>query len=493
MMLDQAKILIILPLLSIVAPRSLAQDKGWELVWEDQFEGETLDTDNWSYQTGNGNAYGLPAGWGNNERQYYTNLGSNLQVSGGTLKIIAREQSLGGEDYTSARIRTLNKREFLYGRIEARMKLPSTTGIWPAFWMLPTDSPYGGWASSGEIDILESVNEADRMYGTLHYGAGWPNNQSTGPRLQDGRDFSEDFHVYAVDWEPDSFTWSVDGVPFGTVTSDQWYSSAAPGNPRAPFDSQFHILLNVAVGGNFPGDPNAGSVFPQTLEVDYVRAYQRVQVPFGGVAHAIPGVIEAEDFDAGGDGQSYHDCDAGNSGGAYRATGVDIEESSESGFNIGWMCEGEWLEYTVDVREPGTYELGARVASQTTGGSFRLERDGVDLTGPVGFEATGAWQSWRSVTATLDLDAGEQVIRFVNLGGASDEYNFNSMTFSLAADPGCNEADIAQPYGQLNFFDVSAFLTAFTAGGDEADFNADGVHNFFDVSAFLTGFNQGCP
>lgn len=165
--------LILAPLLVGSVP-ALAQDGGWTLVWEDAFDGDTLNPDNWSAQTGNGQAYGLPAGWGNNELQYYTSLSNNLEVSAGTLKITAREQSLGGSNYTSARIRTINKQEFLYGRIEAKMKLPSTPGIWPAFWMLPTDSPYGGWASSGEIDVMESVNYADRMHGTLHFGAPCP-------------------------------------------------------------------------------------------------------------------------------------------------------------------------------------------------------------------------------------------------------------------------------------------------------------------------------
>ena len=486
------KILPFTVFLAAHASPAIAQE-AWEVVWEDNFEGSTLSSENWSYQTGNGSAYGLPSGWGNNERQYYTNLSSNLVVSDGTLKIIARDQSLGGADYTSARIRTLNKQEFLYGRFEARMKLPSTPGIWPAFWMLPTDSPYGGWASSGEIDILESVNYADRMYGTLHFGANWPQNQSAGPRLQDGRDFSDEFHVYSVDWDPDSFTWSIDGVPFGTLTSSQWYSANAPANPRAPFDSPFHILLNVAVGGDFPGNPNGASSFPQTLEVDYVRVSRRAQLPFGGVAHAIPGVIEGEDFDMGIEGQSYHDCDPVNQGGQYRDTGVDIELSSESGYNIGWMCPGEWLEYSVDVQQAGVYNLEARIASQSTGGSFRIERDGVDLTGAVTFGATGGWQSWQSAHASLELEAGEQVLRFVNLGGGDDEYNFNSMTFTAAPAPGCNDADLAEPFGVLNFFDVSVFLTAFSNAEPGGDINGDGVHNFFDVSAFLTQYNQGCP
>lgn len=482
----------ILIAISPLTTAAFAQE-GWNLVWEDQFEGTTLDSNNWSAQTGNGSAYGLPAGWGNNELQYYTNFPDNLSVSDGTLKITAKEQSIGGASYSSARIRTLNKQDFLYGRIEARMKIPSTTGVWPAFWMLPTDSPYGSWAASGEIDIMESVNQADRIYGTLHYGNTWPNNASNGPRLQDGRDFSQEFHTYRVDWDPDTITWYVDDVPFGTVPSSSWFSASAPGNNRAPFDTEYHILLNVAVGGSFPGNPNGSSTFPQTMEVDFVRVYERVQLPYGGQPHAIPGVVEAEDFDIGAQGSSYNDCDVTNNGGEYRETGVDIQASTEGGYNIGWICQGEWLEYTVDVQNAGTYNLEARIASQNSGGAFRIERDGVDLTGTVSFPSTGGWQSWESVYTSLELEAGEQVLRFVNLANSNQEYNFNSMDFTFEGTASCNASDLAEPFGVLNFFDVSAFLSAYNGQNPSADINNDGLYNFFDVSEFLLRYNLGCP
>lgn len=487
-----SKIIHILLVAGLSASALQAQD-AWELVWSDEFDGNALNSENWTPQTGTGTAYGLPAGWGNNELQYYTGFNDNIVVSDGTLKIIAREQNLGGRNYTSARIRTLNKQEFLYGRIEARIKLPSTPGIWPAFWMLPTDSPYGGWAASGEIDIMESVNFADRIFGTLHYGSNWPNTQSAGPRFSDGTDFSADFHTYRIDWDPETITWYVDDVPYGSVNSSTWFSTAAPGNPLAPFDTDFHLLLNVAVGGNFPGNPNGSSVFPQTLEVDYVRAYQRTQLPFPDQAHQIPGVIEAEDFDIGGQGYSYNDCDQVNNGGEYRETGVDVEVASEGGFNIAYMCQGEWLEYTVDVQAAGEYELTARVASLATGGGFRIERDGVDLTGTVFFLPTGGWQQWQDVSVTLDLEAGEQVLRFVNMGAFDTEYNLNRFTFTSTGPSSCNDADLAEPFGELNFFDVSAFLAAYNGQDQSADLNNDGEFNFFDVSQFLSIYNSGCP
>lgn len=462
----------------------------WSLVWSDEFDGNALDTSSWEYMTGNGDAYGLP-GWGNNELQYYTNFSGNVSVADGTLKITAKQQSLGGLPYTSARIRTKGLRDFTYGRFEGRMKIPSTSGVWPAFWMLPTDSPYGGWASSGEIDIMESVNQADRIYGTIHHGSPWPNNQYNGGHVQDGTDFSQDFHVYAVEWEPDAIRWYLDGVHFHTVTSNDWFSSLATENNRAPFDVPFHILLNVAVGGNFPGNPDGSASYPQTLEVDYVRVYERVQAPFGDRPLPIPGVIESEDFDDGGNGLSYYDCDGGNTGGAYRNTDVDIQSSSEGDFNIGWVCEGEWLEYTVDVESAGTYELSARVASLSTGGAFRIEVNGEDRSGTIAFPATGGWQNWGDVTGEVELAAGEQIIRFVNTASPTQGYNITRLTFA-AIDLSCSLADFTGN-GTLDVFDVFAFLDRFSESDLSADITGNGTLDVFDVFAYLDVFAAGCP
>ncbi|MFK7759584.1 MAG: family 16 glycosylhydrolase [Phycisphaerales bacterium] len=477
-------------LTACVGSAAIAQD--YTLVWSDEFDGTELDLSTWEPQTGTGTAFGLPAGWGNNEKQYYTNFPANLSVSDGTLKITALQQSFAGSDYTSARIRSRGNQEFLYGRMEGRLKLPSTPGAWPAFWMLPTNSPYGGWASSGEIDIMESVNFADRIYGTIHYGAPFPGNQQKGEDFADGTDFSDDFHVYAIEWDPDEIRWYLDDINYSTLSKDEWFSSLAISNDRAPFDVPFHFLLNVAVGGNFPGDPNGSSVFPQTLEVDYVRVYQQLQSAFGGDPSPIPGRIEAEDFDLGIQDQSYNDCDTANQGGSYRDTGVDIEPSSEGNFNVSYMCEGEWIEYTVDVASAGTYDLDVRVASRFTGGVFSIESDGQDLTGLLSFPATGDWQNWTTVSSQVELEAGVQTLRFVNEGIAGFEYNFNWLEFT-AVDNGCSSVDLATPFGQLNFLDVSAFLSQFSAGNPDADLTADGQFNFLDISEFLQIYGQGCP
>lgn len=459
-----------------------------DLIWSDEFSGTTLDPANWEAMIGDGTAYGTPPGWGNNELEYYTGRPANVSVSGGLLHIVARREPFAGYQYTSARLRTQGLQDFRYGRIEARIKLPATRGIWPAFWMLPTNSPYGGWAASGEIDIMESVNFATSIQATIHYGAPWPNNTSSGGLLFDGTIFSRDFHVYAIEWSPDEIRWFVDGVLYHTEASATWFSSAAPGNPRAPFDTPFHLLLNVAVGGNFPGPPDVSSQFPQEMLVDWVRVYSLDnQSPFLGAASSLPGRIEAEDFDLGGAGVAYVDCDFTNNGGAYRPDEqVDIEASTESGFDVGWMCPGEWIEYTIDARCAGEYVIETRVASLASGGSFAFCLDGTALTQSVLAPVSGGWQNWTTVRTSATLPAGTHILRFANRGAAGEEFNVNYFDFSLLGD--LNHDNV------IGLEDLSALLANFGAqdAGLAGDLDEDGDVDLEDLSRLLAGFGRNC-
>jgi len=240
------------------------------LVWSDEFDAAQLDPEVWFFENGDGSQYGIP-GWGNNELQWY--LEDSAELSGGLLVITAREQSVGGKNYSSARINTRDRFAFRYGRIEARIRFPGGQGIWPAFWMLPQDEVYGSWAASGEIDIAEAVNlggsGGNNVFGTIHYGGPAPNNQSSGNEYLVPTDATAEFHSYALEWDATEMRWYVDGILYSTQSS--WSTTAAP--YPAPFDEPFYILLNVAVGGNFPGAPNSGTAFPVTMEVDYVRVY----------------------------------------------------------------------------------------------------------------------------------------------------------------------------------------------------------------------------
>ena len=287
-----ASVALIPVLLSVLglllsAPPALAL--GYQLVWSDEFDGTAVDTGKWTLQIGDG----CPSlcGWGNNELQYYRS--QNATVSGGLLTITAKEESYGGRDYTSARMRSLNKGDWTYGRMEMRARLPIGQGIWPAFWMMPTNSVYGGWAASGELDIMEYVGQdPDRVFGTLHFGGTWPANMSaqSGPGyiLSSGT-FHDGFHDFAVEWEPGEIRWYADGQLFSAQVD--WYSTNGP--YPAPFDQDFHLLLNLAVGGNLPGPPDGSTVFPQEYVIDYVRVYQKTEFPgcrivFAGMDHANP-------------------------------------------------------------------------------------------------------------------------------------------------------------------------------------------------------------
>ncbi len=241
----------------------------WDLIWSDEFDAAGIDVDKWDFQIGDGSAYGIP-GWGNNELEYYRR--ENATIENGKLIITAKKEAFAGKSYTSARMRTIMKGDWTYGRFEIRAKLPFGKGIWPAIWMLSTDNVYGGWAASGEIDIMELVgHEPNRVHGTLHFGGASPNNTSTtGSYTLPAGNFSDDFHVFRLEWQPGEMRWYIDNVHFQTRT--QWWSRGGPF--PAPFNQRFHLLLNVAVGGNWPGNPDATTTFPQRMEVDYVRVYR---------------------------------------------------------------------------------------------------------------------------------------------------------------------------------------------------------------------------
>lgn len=240
------------------------------LVWSDEFDAASLDPAVWFFEEGDGSQYGIP-GWGNNELEYY--LPDNAQLGGGVLTIEARAESVGRFDYTSARINTRDRFAFTYGRIEARMRLPGGQGLWPAFWLLAQDSPYGTWAASGEIDIMEAVNlggsGGNTVLGTIHYGGEFPNNEFSGESYLVPSDATAEFHTYAVEWDAGEIRWYVDDVLY--AMRNNWSSTGGPF--PAPFDQPFYIIFNVAVGGNLPGGPDASTVFPVTMEVDWVRVY----------------------------------------------------------------------------------------------------------------------------------------------------------------------------------------------------------------------------
>lgn len=271
--------------------------KGWALTWSDEFDGAALDSDKWNSVT-------ECWGGGNDEKQCYTDRADNVELINGLLRIVALDENFTGpnnagdqsqrtQPYTSGKVLTQGLANWRYGRIELRGKLPEGQGTWPAFWMLGGSGVYGDtWPLYGEIDIMEAVNlgaRCDECTGTdgenrttsaLHFGNNFPDNRSTGDSttLTNQANPADNYHVWAVEWGEGLIKWFLDGALYSTKTNDQWFTSAAPDNVNAPFDESFYLILNLAIGGNYPEPLNetgiAESSLPNQLLVDWVRVYQ---------------------------------------------------------------------------------------------------------------------------------------------------------------------------------------------------------------------------
>jgi beta-glucanase (GH16 family) len=251
-----------LNLMRYVSHVKTAQPPGWVLDWHDEFDGPALDRATWVEELGG-------HGFGNAELQYYTARPENVRIEGGMLVIEARREDWEGKKYTSARIKSAGLKERTYGRYEARIQIPRGQGIWPAFWLLGADCKTTGWPRCGEIDIMENIGkEPATVHGTLH-GPGYSGDHAFGkPSSLDAGAFADGFHVVAVEWEPREIRWYRDGILYHTARPElvkgDWV-----------FEHPFFVILNLAVGGYWPGNPDATTTFPQRMLVDYVRVYRR--------------------------------------------------------------------------------------------------------------------------------------------------------------------------------------------------------------------------
>jgi beta-glucanase (GH16 family) len=379
---------------------------GYDLVWSDEFDGSQLDSSDWSFEIGTG----FEGGWGNNELQYYTDR--NLYLKDGMLVIRADEESFGGRSYTSSRIKTQGKQNFQYGRIDIRARMPEGQGIWPALWMLGENINQVSWPYCGELDVMEMVGggngKDNRTVGTAHWNAGGldasysPANFGSEKILPEN--LSANFHVYSIVWTSYRITWYVDDVQYHVMAIDNSASLAA-------FQKQFFMIFNVAVGGDWPGSPDSYTVFPQRMVVDYIRVFQDENGSTGGQSgstHPVPGLIEAED---------YNDM-----------LGVQIETTTDTGigFNVGYIDEGDWVEYSLDVANAGNYLIEYRLASQNGSDGFQTLIDGIQIDAQ-SVPNTGGWQSWITNSATVNLSAGEQTLR---LNAVGSEWNLNWIKFT---------------------------------------------------------------
>ena len=271
----------------------------WSLVWNDEFNGNSVDSSKWKFDEGNwgvsddGHPY---EGWGNKEKQNYIAGDNNVAVKDGELIITAKKEKTddkygGPYEYTSGKLKTKGLFDKKYGKFDIRAKLPEGKGLWPAIWMLPAKEEYGGWAASGEIDIMEAWgSKTDTVRATLHYGKAYPNNKDSGKNSDQDAEFkakypnfnTTDYHVYSLEWEPGEFRWYIDGQMYHKI--NDWYSIGANQPDKfafpAPFDKPYYLMLNLAVGGNWDGDPNAETPFPSSMAVDYVRVYEKTGEPY---------------------------------------------------------------------------------------------------------------------------------------------------------------------------------------------------------------------
>ena len=338
------------------------QAQTYQQVWGDEFNGTAVNTSNWQFENGGG-------GWGNNEKQYYQP--ANTTVGNGVLTITARKQSVGGLPYTSSRLKTQGLREFKYGKVEARIQLPLGQGLWPAFWMLGSNIGAVGWPRCGEIDVMEQVNADSRSYGTVH----WDNNgyASYGGNVATAANV---YHLYSVEWDAAAIRWYVDGVKYHEIN----ITNGAGGTDE--FQKPFFLLLNLAVAGNWPGQTVDESRLPASMSVDYVRVYQKVAAP-------VSTLIQAEAYSA--------------------MSGVQLEGCADTGGgqDVGWIDANDWMAYNnINFPTSGAYTVEYRVASP---GGSRLSSDlngGSIQLGTVGIPASGGWQSWTTVTQTVNVNAG---------------------------------------------------------------------------------------
>lgn len=463
----------------------------WQPVWCDEFEYVGLPSSSlWNYDVGGG-------GWGNAELQYYTNADiDNAYVANGYLTIEAFQESIGGRDYSSARLITKNKGDWTYGKIQIRAKVPGGKGTWPAAWMLPTDWEYGGWPDSGEIDIMEYVGyDQNTLHATIHTGAF---NHSIGTQVGKARtiqNMETEFHVFEMEWEPNVIRFYINGYNFYTVSYDPDSSANVEPWEAWPFDKDFHLLLNLAFGGNWGGATGIDATLDNMkYEIDYVRVYQKdyagmdteapsavtnlrvisenpskvfvgwdvatddVMVEYYEVyvndvllensTHNAVNILPSSEADvvvkvipvdfAGNKGleqtltvaapQAPTTADRIEAESFVAMSGVQTEDTQDSTgvLNVGYIDNGDYMSYVIEVTEAGQYQMKARIASQSNGASFNLLQDN-SLIATLTSSATGGWQTWTDAySSTFNLEVGTYTFKIQATG---DGWNINYFDF----------------------------------------------------------------
>ncbi|AQS05577.1 family 16 glycosylhydrolase [Clostridium beijerinckii] len=338
-------------------------DTGWNLAWSDEFNGTSINTSNWKYETGGD-------GWGNNELEYYTNRSENARIENGNLVIEARKENYNGMNYTSARLKSQGLKNWTYGKVEARMKLPAGQGVWPAFWMLGENISQVSWPKCGEIDIMEHINNESAIHGTIHWDSTGNNTHAQYGAASPNIDVTQ-YHVYSIEWDASSIKWFVDGTQYLEA------NIANNINGTDEFHKPFFILFNLAIGGNWPGNPDGSTPFPAKMYVDYVRVYQHGdnnQTP-APTAPAVPSGLSAAASNQSSINVSWN----ASSG----ATGYDLKVDN----NIISNVTSPYVNSGLTENSTHTYAVRAKNANGTSSWSNSISATTKASSNPT----TGSW------------------------------------------------------------------------------------------------------
>lgn len=409
----------------------------WSLVWSDEFSGSSVDTSKWSFTVGGG-------GFGNNEQQYYTNSTNNAYIDNGVLVIRAIQESNGTENYTSAKLSSTES--WTYGKFEFRAKLPEGTGLWPAIWMLPEDiNVYGGeWPICGEIDIMEYMgSDPGTALGTLHYGNPWVYN--TGYYyLSSGESFADDYHTFTMEWLPGEIRWYVDGNIY--QIQQNWYSTSTTQSYSypAPFDQDFYLMLNLAVGGYFPGNPNPSDWTSDKFYIDYVRVYEYTGTydeVSGNIQTPYVNLLTNSYFDTTADGWTTWT----ENGSVFSVEDSTLKADIYTTLPNTWSTQ---LYQNVDVYNTTTYELSFRVRS-TVSRPITVALEGLNNATLYSntVNATSTWQEFTyEFTPTASCDNAKLLFFLGNVTGASNTSHtvyFDNITLTPLPDDCVSNGDFS--------------------------------------------------
>jgi beta-glucanase (GH16 family) len=469
------RVLFLFFVLLLLSAQSLMADPQWTLVWDAEFKGpanSSPDPTYWTFDTGGG-------GWGNGELETYTNTTANAYQDGNGHLVIQALNNNG--NYTSARMKTQGVFNHAYGMVEASIQLPAGgSGVWPAFWMLGQNIGSVSWPACGEIDMMEdglpwsNTVFGGHVHGPMSNGGDYNGGAGVGMNttLPSGT-VNSGFHTYGVQWSPNQIQFFVDGSIYQTLTP-----AGVPGT--WVFNHPFFILLNLAVGG--PSGSPGGTAFPQQMLVSYVRVYKLTDngtSSYGGTMATIPGTVQAENYDTyndstdptePGEGLAYNALQTGNTSGQYRTgDAISIENCSDAGggYDVDWTSPGQWMQYTLNVTQSGSYNIDARVSSSGPGGTFHFDLDGTPITGEMTCPDTGGWQNWQDVVAGAgNISAGRHVLLLVeDTMGAGDMgvCNFNYISMNLVNPPTQTPtvtATATLTYSRTNTFTETATATS---------------------------------